>query len=264
MSDVYSAKAFMSDPSENKASRKIYGSDSSFWSHVDGSWIDPKLAPKDHTEQPKKPNVVSGDERYMEDLLKRLEYGITQSPQIVSPEGLFKEPKVKVAQLTEEAKAQEEAKAEAVTIKTETPTQRASRISRMLGGLQEFLTQPSDEVVRLRKVDQEGCEDLARALGSLARKVPEFFRRTPEATPPEGETPAQRTSRIRAMFAGLNEFLTQPSDEAARLRAADRQASEDLRRALASLAKKAPDLFRRTRSIDNNPPKLPEKGGFFR
>jgi hypothetical protein len=221
LSDVYSAKAFMSDPSENKASRKIYGSDSSFWSHVDGSWIDPKLAP------------------------------------IVAPEGLLKEPKEKVARRTEEAKAG--------ASQPETPLARKGRIRGLLAGLNEFLAQPSDEATRLRDADQQASEDLRRALGSLAGKVPDLFRRTPqetaetEAAGEQAETPTQRTSRIRRMLAGLNEFLAQPSDEATRLRDADQQASEDLRRALASLARKVPDLFRRTRSIDNNPTKLPEK-----
>ena len=129
---------------------------------------------------------------------------------------------------------------------TETPVAR-SRVRRLFGGLQEFLAQPGDEAARLRQADREAFETLQQTVRSLAGKVPNLFARQPaEITEEPPTTVEQKTSRIRRMFAGLNEFLSQPSDEAARLRAADQADSETLMRALGSLAIKVPDLFRRT------------------
>lgn len=45
LGDLYAVKTFLPPTSGNEESLKIYGPESSFWSHVDGSWIYPKLSP---------------------------------------------------------------------------------------------------------------------------------------------------------------------------------------------------------------------------
>src|SRR3989338_8865245 len=107
LKEFYSAKTLMPPIFGNEASLKIYGPESSFWDHVDGSWIDPKLVSKDHTTQPKTPSVVSivvsGVASGMKDRLDRLKEEITQAPQITALEGLLKESKAKGTQLEEDA-----------------------------------------------------------------------------------------------------------------------------------------------------------------
>jgi len=85
LSNFYSARGIMPPPSGSENRQKIYGPDSSFWSHVDGSWIDPKLAPKlaakVPTGQPKKPSIASDVVSSIKDRLKRPEV----APQAAAP-----------------------------------------------------------------------------------------------------------------------------------------------------------------------------------
>lgn len=105
LSDFYSAKALIPDSSGTKPGQKAYGLGNSFWSHVDGSWIDPDLAPvsapKGHVGQPKKPSIVSDAVNDINSRLNRFEEEITQAPRITTLEGLLKKSNAKVAQLSE-------------------------------------------------------------------------------------------------------------------------------------------------------------------
>jgi hypothetical protein len=87
----------------------------------------------------------------------------------------------------EEARAQEE--------KSETPIARRGRIRRMFRGMNDFLNLPSKEAARLRQTDIEASETLARALGSLAGKVPDLFKKAPNEAiePPNPEAQISKT-----------------------------------------------------------------------
>lgn len=52
----YNTEALTSSPLREEDGKVIYGQGSTFWSHVDGSWIDPRLPHA--AEKPKKPNRV--------------------------------------------------------------------------------------------------------------------------------------------------------------------------------------------------------------
>jgi len=95
LNNFYAAKPSMNVESVNKLNQKTYGQESSFWSHVDGSWIDPNLAPvsapKGHAGHPKKPNIASRVAKDINARLNRLDEEITQAPEIASLEGRLEE-----------------------------------------------------------------------------------------------------------------------------------------------------------------------------
>lgn len=138
--DFYAVKTLLPPASGNVASQKIYGPASSFWSHVDGSWIDPKLAPKEHTERSKKAIIASSIASGLRDRLKRPE----AMPQNTTPASRAESAQPEdLGQLMVDRFVEARARERATTPRTESPaTPEAHRFPP--GSTAEDLGVPSD------------------------------------------------------------------------------------------------------------------------